>query len=111
RAPGTPEPGIGALPALQGNSRSLCNWIAEGGNVFQAGVAGGGLVGGWTDSSDQKSASMPSSICEPMTQQMLWQSNLHSTSFFIAVSVLLRTLAPNFALTIANVLSTFERLW
>jgi hypothetical protein len=42
-------------------------------------------------SSGQKTGSMPSSQCDWIRQQRLWQRNLHRTSFFMAVWVLLRT--------------------
>ena len=42
---------------------------------------------------------------------MLWQTIFANTSFFIATSVLLRTLSPNLALIMLKVLSTFDRLW
>src|SRR5436305_746040 len=42
---------------------------------------------------------------------MLWQRNLHSTSFFMATSVFDRTLSPNLALVMAKVDSTLLRTW
>ena len=54
---------------------------------------------------------MPDSTCAWVTQQRLWQRNLHSASFFIATSIFDRTLSPNFRLTIENVDSTSDRLW
>jgi hypothetical protein len=39
----------------------------------------------------QKTGSIPSSHCVLMTQQMLWQRNLHRTSFVMAVALLERT--------------------
>ena len=44
-------------------------------------------------------------------QQMLWQTNFASTSFFMAMSVFDRTASPNFRFTIDMVLSMFERRW
>ena len=74
-------------------------------------------MGGVTDAgtsavavaSCQNTGAMPSSTWDWITQQILWQSTLHRTSFFMAVSVLLRTLSRNFALHMVKVDSTFDR--
>jgi hypothetical protein len=42
--------------------------------------------------------SIPNSCVDWMTQQMLWQSTLQSTSFLWATNVLLLTASPNLAL-------------
>ena len=44
---------------------------------------------------------MPDSCISWITHEVLWQTSLQSTSFFMATSVLLRTLSPNFRLTAA----------
>ena len=54
----------------------------------------------------QNCTSMPSSSCDMIRQQMLCARILHSTSFFMATSVLLRTSSRNFALTMLKTLST-----
>src|SRR5262249_29052508 len=48
-------------------------------------------VGSAMSRSPQNTGTIPSSMCDWCTTQILWQRNLHNTSFFIATSVLLRT--------------------